>query len=86
MNGEQREAQEKYVKNLTSQGKLLPSASPFGAAVVMVRKPSGGWRMAFDFRNANEILKKQHYTFRSVRGCVDSLSKAKYFRHDLRDF
>ena len=38
VNGEQQEAQDEYVKNLSEQGQLQPSISPFGAAVVMVRR------------------------------------------------
>lgn len=66
VSGEQRAAQREYEEDLIAQGKLQPSTSPFGAAVVMVRKPKGGWRMALDYREVNEVLVKQHYSLKGV--------------------
>ena len=78
--GEQRAAQLKYKNSLVENGQLVPSNSPYGAAVVMVRKPGGkGWRMAFDYRYTNDVLEKQHYGLKNVRSCVEALAKSKYY-------
>ena len=76
--GDQGKAQDDYVRDLSEQGQLVPSASPFGAAVVMVRKASGGWRMAFDYSDTNDVLVKQHYSLKSIQGFLDQLAHSKW--------
>ena len=78
LSSEQREAQNKHKDELIRQGHMIPSSSPFGAVVTMVRKPKGGWRMAYDYRETNAILEKQHYTLKSTRECLDLLGKSKW--------
>ena len=73
-------AVDKYREAMVRDGQLVPSSSPFGAAVVAVRKAGGkGWRMALDFRETNKILAKQHYPLPTVEECLNALGKAKVF-------
>lgn len=78
--GERREAMLEYWRNNVDQGQLISSTSPYGSVPVVVRKPGGrGFRLALDFRAVNDILVKQHYDLKSVRSCMDALSKSKYY-------
>ena len=79
LNPEQEAAAKKYYNEMVEQGQLVPSSSPFSSALVMVRKPKGGWRLALDYRAVNEVLVKQHYTLPNVRQCLDSLAKSTHF-------
>ena len=62
------------------QGILVPSTSPWGAPIVMVRKPGGrGWRMCLDYRAGNAVAVKQHYPLPKVQDTLDRIGLAKFF-------
>ena len=65
---------------MVEQGILVPSSSPWGAPIVMVRKPGGrGWRMCLDYRAGNDLAVKQHYPLPKVQDTLDRIGKAKFF-------
>ena len=64
---------------MVEQGVLVPSTSPWGGGIVMVRKPKGGWRLCLDYRAGNAVSVKQHYPLPRVQECIDRIGRAKYF-------
>ena len=79
LNREQLEAARKEFNKMVEQGVLVPSTSPWGAPIVMVRKPKGGWRLCLDYRAGNAVSVKQHYPLPRVQECIDHIGQAKYF-------
>ena len=80
LNPEQMEAAKEEFKKMVENGVLVPSISPWGAPIVMVKKPGGrGWRMCLDYRAGNELAVKQHYPLPKVQDTFDKIGKAKFF-------
>ena len=79
LNKEQLEAARKEFDKMVEQGVLVPSTSPWGAPIVMVRKPKGGWRLCLDYRAGNAVAVKQHYPLPRVQDCIDRIGNASYF-------
>ena len=66
---------------MVANGVLVPSTSPWGAPILMVRKPKvqNGWRVCIDYRRSNALAVKQHYPLPKVQDTLDKIGKAKYF-------
>ena len=80
LNQEQYDAARKQWQEMVDQGMLVPSKSPWGAPIVMVRKPNGrGWRMCLDYRAGNAVAVKQHYPLPLVQDTLDKIGNAKFF-------
>ena len=80
LNQEQYDAARKQLQEMVDQGMLVPSKSPWGAPIVMVRKPNGrGWRMCLDYRAGNAVAVKQHYPLPLVQDTLDKIGNAKFF-------
>ena len=79
LNPEQLAAARKEFDKMVEQGVLVPSSSPWGAPIVMVRKPKGGWRLCLDYRAGNDLSVKQHYPLPRVSDCIDRIGDARYF-------
>lgn len=79
LNKDQIAAAREIWQKMVDQGVLVPSTSPWGAPIVMVRKPKGGWRMCLDYRACNALATKQHYPLKKVQEAIDTIGKAKYF-------
>ena len=80
LNKEQLEAARAEFQKMLDQGVLVPSTSPWGAPIVMVRKPNGrGWRLCLDYRAGNALAVKQHYPLPKVKDTLAKLKKARYF-------
>jgi len=72
-------AREEWQK-MVDQGILVPSSSPWGAPIVMVKKPGGkGWRMCLDFRAGNAVAVKQHYPLPRVQDTLDKIGDCTCF-------
>ena len=77
------EAEKEYiaaeVKKLHRDGKIVPSQSPWGAPVVLVRKKDGTLRFCIDYRRLNDVTKKDAYPLPHIEECLDALNGAKFF-------
>ena len=51
----------KEVQKLLEEGFIKPSASPWGAAVVLAKKKDGTLRFCIDYRKLNDMTKKDAY-------------------------
>ncbi|RPG35591.1 MAG: hypothetical protein CBB72_005435, partial [Muricauda sp. TMED12] len=77
---EQLEAARAEWQKMVDQGVCVPSTSPWGAPIVMVRKPNGrGWRLCLDYRLGNNLAVKQHYPLPRIQDTLDRLGKSRYF-------
>ena len=73
-----REAKE-VVDKWLKQGIIRPSSSPYGAQVVLVRKPSGELRVCTDFRALNSHCYHDAYQLPRIEETLDSLKGASLF-------
>ena len=64
---------------------IIPSISPWGAAVLFVRKKYGSLRMCIDYRQLNKVAIKNKYPIPSIDDIFDQLQGASHFsKIDLR--
>ena len=79
------EACDKAVGNMLQAGVIEPSDSPWAAAVVMVPKKNGEWRLCSDYRPLNGVTKKDSYPLPRVDESLDLVSGSAWFSSlDLR--
>ncbi|KAA8497500.1 Transposon Ty3-I Gag-Pol polyprotein [Porphyridium purpureum] len=82
----ERVAEETMVKALLKKGILEPCSGPYASANVLVRKPTGAWRLTTDFRNLNAVTVKDKYPIPLVQECLDWAGRFSLFSTlDLTD-
>ncbi|KAA8497381.1 Transposon Ty3-I Gag-Pol polyprotein [Porphyridium purpureum] len=82
----EREAEETMVRKLLDHHVLEPCNGPFASANVLIRKPTGAWRLTTDFRNLNAITVKDKYPIPLVHECLDWAGRYSLFSTlDLTD-
>ena len=69
----------KEVQKLLEEGFSKPSASPWGAAVVLAKKKNGTLRFCIDYRKLNDMTKKDAYPLPRIEECLDALNGCQYF-------
>ena len=70
---------------LLSKGFIRPSASPWGAPVLFVKKKDGSFRMCIDYRQLNKVTVKNKYPLPRIDDLFDQLQGACVFsKIDLR--
>ncbi|KAH0773846.1 hypothetical protein KY290_010983 [Solanum tuberosum] len=73
------------LKDLLDKGFIRPSASPWGAPVLFVRKKDGSLKMCIDYRQLNKATIKNKYPLPRIDDLFDQLQGAKCFsKIDLR--
>ena len=70
---------ERQVQELLEQGLIEPSTSPYGAPVLLVKKPDGSWRFCVDYRALNKNTVRNSYPLPRIDDLLDKLQGAKYF-------
>ena len=70
---------EEYIKDLLAKGFITPSTSPFGAPVMFIAKPAGGYRVVCDWRALNNLTIKNRYPLPRIDETLDRLGGAKIF-------
>ncbi|KAJ9561903.1 hypothetical protein OSB04_007063 [Centaurea solstitialis] len=66
-------------------GIIRPSASPWGAPVLFVKKKDGSFQMCIDYRELNKVMIKNKYPLPRIDDLFDQLQGASYFsKIDLR--
>ena len=85
MSTQELEELKKQLNELTVQGFIRPSVSPWGTAVLFVKKKDGTMRMCIDYRQLNGMTIKNKYPLPRVEDLLDQLQGAKVFsKIDLR--
>lgn len=73
------------VENMLQADIIEPSDSPWAAAVVMVPKKNGDWRLCSDYRPVNGVTKKDSYPLPRIDESLDLVSGSTWFSSlDLR--
>jgi hypothetical protein len=70
---------EKQVRAMLEQGLVEPSTSPYGAPVLLVKKPDGSWRFCIDYRALNQVTVKNGHALPRIDDLLDKIQGAKYF-------
>ncbi|KAJ6811857.1 uncharacterized protein M6B38_151055 [Iris pallida] len=75
----------KQIKELLAKGFIQPSASPWGAPVLFVKKKDSTLRLVIDYRTLNEVTIKNKYPLPRIDQLFDQLGEARVFsKIDLR--
>jgi len=68
-----------YVEDLLKKGFITPSTSPYGAPIMLVPKPAGGYRVVCDWRALNSITIKNRFPLPRIDEALDQLGGAQVF-------
>nr|GEY02756.1 putative reverse transcriptase domain-containing protein [Tanacetum cinerariifolium] len=75
----------KQLQELSEKGFINPSSSPWGAAVLFVKKKDGSFRMCIDYRELNKLTVKNRYLLPRINDLFDQLQGSSvYSKIDLR--
>ncbi|GJY29120.1 putative reverse transcriptase domain-containing protein [Tanacetum coccineum] len=73
------------LQELADRGFIRPSTSPWGAAVLFVKKKDGSFRMGIDYRELNKLTIKNRYPLPMIDDLFDQLQgSSTYSKIDLR--
>jgi len=73
------------LQDLLDKGLIRPSASPWGAPVLFVKKRDGSFRMCIDYRKLNQVTVKNKYPLSRIDDLFNQLQSARVFsKIDLR--
>jgi len=70
---------ERQVHIMLEQKLIEPSTSPYGAPVLLVKKPDGTWRFCVDYRALNSITVKNSHALPRIDDLLDKIQGAQYF-------
>jgi len=68
-----------FVEDMLKKGHITPSTSPFGAPMMMVAKPNGGFRAVCDWRALNKRTIRMRFPLPRIDETLDKLSGASVF-------
>ena len=66
------------IKEMLTQGIIVPSTSEWAAPIILVPKKDGSKRLCVDFRRLNHVTKADPYPIPRVEELIDRLGNAKY--------
>ncbi|GJX19710.1 putative reverse transcriptase domain-containing protein [Tanacetum coccineum] len=73
------------LQELSDEGFIRPSSSPWGAPVLFVKKKDGSFQMCIDYRELNKLTVKNRYPLPRIDDLFDRLQGSRvYSRIDLR--
>ncbi|GJZ48468.1 putative reverse transcriptase domain-containing protein, partial [Tanacetum coccineum] len=73
------------LQELADRGFIRPSASPWGASVLFVKKKDESFRMCIDYRELNKLTVKNRYPLPRIDDLFDQLQGSSvYSKIDLR--
>ena len=71
--------EEKHLSAMLAAGVVRPSVSEWSSPPVLVRKKDGGVRWCIDYRQLNDVTKKDVFPLPLIEECIDTLSGTNYF-------
>ncbi|KAJ9511015.1 hypothetical protein QJQ45_002809 [Haematococcus lacustris] len=79
MSQEELDELKRQLDELLAKGYIRPSTSPFGSAVLFVRKKDGSLRLCVDYRALNQLTIKNRYPLPRIDDLLDQLAGATVF-------
>jgi len=74
-----------HLNDMLHQGVISPASSPWASNIVLAKKKDGTYRCCIDFRQLNNLTKKDAYPLPRTDACFDALSGSCIFStFDLR--
>ncbi len=70
---------DEMVEEMSTQGVIQPSTSPWASPIVLVTKKDGSTRFCVDYRRLNSVTKKDVHPLPRIDDTLDSLANQKYF-------
>jgi hypothetical protein len=71
----------RQLKDAVDAGLIRPNYSEFGSPILFVRKANGSLCMCIDYRNLNEVTRKDAYPLSRVDDTLDELKDANFYTH-----
>ncbi|GKB58571.1 hypothetical protein Tco_0914757 [Tanacetum coccineum] len=73
------------LQELSDNGFIRPSSSPYGAPVLFVKKKEGSFWMCIDYRELNKLIVKNRYPLLRIDDLFDQLQESRvYSKIELR--
>jgi len=69
----------KQIEDLFEKRFIRPSASPWGAPMLLVKKKDGSSRLCVDYRQLNKLTIKNKYLLLRIENLLDQLKGAEMF-------
>ncbi|XP_047148293.1 uncharacterized protein LOC124820605 [Vigna umbellata] len=69
----------KQIEELMEKQFIRPSASPWGAPVLLVKKKDGSSRLCVDYKQLNKLTIKNKYPLKRINDLMDQLNRATVF-------
>ncbi|GJR78883.1 putative reverse transcriptase domain-containing protein [Tanacetum coccineum] len=70
------------LQELSDNGFIKPSSSPWGAPVLFVKKKDGSFRMCIDYRELNKLTVKNRYPLSRITDLIRSTSRVESLLED----
>ena len=70
--------EKKHLDDMLDAGVVQPSTSEWASPPVLVRKKDGGVRWCVDFRQLNNVTRKDSYPLPLIESCLDALSGVEF--------
>jgi len=67
------------LKELLDLGLIRPSASPWGAPIIFIRKKDGSCRLCIDYRKLNKAMIKNQYLLPRIDNLFDQMKGTMVF-------
>ena len=74
-----REEAFKAIEDMEKQGIVEPSTSPWSSPVVLVRKKDGPTRFCVDYRQLNDVTRKDSFPLPRIDVTLDAINGATWF-------
>ena len=76
---DQKNELEKWITEIHKAGLIRSSTSPYSSAVLVLKKPKGGYRIVHDYRQINEKTNIPQYPIPRREDILDSMVGSKWF-------
>ncbi|XP_053387209.1 uncharacterized protein LOC128550999 [Mercenaria mercenaria] len=75
MTPEQKKEIERQTEDMEKHGNISPSCTPWQSPIVLVKKSSGEYRFAVDYRAVNKVTKPLHFPITHFQDVIDALGQ-----------